>query len=170
VGYEVKRAQMQAKAKAKLEKQNERARQLAEAKLEKEKAWRTALRNQEMKRLAVVREEEEKTKRADKARSALLRHWQSGCWKSCMEPDTVARTAKPARWDQIQASQQFCLNMEIQPMVKAGASAYRNDSRRSKSSMQRSAQKRRKHAQRHIARSRSEFRRRSRQGWRRSGF
>lgn len=67
VEYEVKRAQMQAKAEAKLTKQNERAQRLAQVKLEKEKAWRAALHTQELKRLANEKQEEEKTKRTDKA-------------------------------------------------------------------------------------------------------
>ena len=64
--YEVKRAQMQAKAEAKLAKQNDRALRLAHVKLEKEKAWRAALRTQELKRLANEKEEEERTKKVDR--------------------------------------------------------------------------------------------------------
>ena len=67
VEYEVKRAQIHAKAEAKLAKQEARARERFAAKQEKEKAWREALRNQELKRLAAEKEEEEKVKVADKA-------------------------------------------------------------------------------------------------------
>eukprot|EP00892_Ulva_mutabilis_P002008 jgi/Ulvmu1/11808/UM080_0019.1 len=68
VEYEVKRAQIHAKAEAKLAKQEARAKELFEAKQAKEKAWREALRNQELKRLAAEKEEEEKIKIADKER------------------------------------------------------------------------------------------------------
>jgi phage/plasmid primase-like uncharacterized protein len=68
VEYEVKRAQIQAKAEAKLEKQEERAQAQREAREQKEAAWRAALRDQELKRLAAEKEEEAVNKAADQAR------------------------------------------------------------------------------------------------------
>lgn len=58
---------MQAKAEAKLAKQNDRARMMAQVKLEKEKAWRVALQSQELKRRQVEKQEAEKMRLADKA-------------------------------------------------------------------------------------------------------
>ena len=102
VEYEVKRAQMQAKAEAKLAKQNERARKLAAAKVEKEKAWRAALRGQEINRLALEKEEEQKKKRADKARAWLIvvkyswkEKFQATCSRACIHMDTRTSTVCP---------------------------------------------------------------------------
>jgi hypothetical protein len=66
VEYEVKRSRIQAKAEAKIALQEDRAKEQAEMKAEKEKQWRAALRAQEMKRLAVEKEEEAKLKLAEK--------------------------------------------------------------------------------------------------------
>ena len=95
VEYEVKRAQMQAKAEAKLAKQNERARKLAAVKVEKEKAWRAALRGQEINRLALEKDEEQKKKRADKAcvlvssYKMLRRCCQDTCSHPCTDCDRL---------------------------------------------------------------------------------
>jgi DNA-binding Xre family transcriptional regulator len=76
VEYEVKRNQIQARAEAKLAKQEERAAEQLKRKEAKEKAWRDALREQELKRLAKEKEEEAKIKETEKV--CTLLHCVSG--------------------------------------------------------------------------------------------
>ena len=66
VDYEVKRAQIQSKAEAKLAQQEARAAEQRAQREEKEKAWREALREQELKRLAAEKEEEAAIKVAER--------------------------------------------------------------------------------------------------------
>jgi hypothetical protein len=72
VEYEVKRTQIQAKAEAKLAKQEERAAAQLQQKEAKEKAWRDALREQELQRLAAEKEEEAAIKAEEKVGCLLF--------------------------------------------------------------------------------------------------